>query len=929
MNTKKHGKSLHHDVFAAYPLVETLMSIGISVTLLSVFFFSTINVYKIYDRPEADLKAKSIDVMEKLVAFPGQDSSDNLGWEDDPGNIGILGLKATPTVAYGIIYVDPNTGEVIPIEGQYTFSDGDIGVIDQCFIAGTRVLMADGSHKNIEHINIGDMVTSYDVQTGEFVAGRVTQVFQDPPEMMLSNYYLVINNNLRVTPDHLMFSNGKWIPAGDLSIGDCLFSRTQNTDYHVYSIERVYERLTTFNLEIEQFHTYFVSIDDDVDVLVHNPLGKTQVITVDKPTTGDKLIFGSSYTITWSANDAGIFNIDLYNGTKLDKPIYAGLNYGAGSHMNPWTVDASKPGSSYIIRITDTKTGVTGSSGSFSIIEYYTLKITINPYTGGYVNQNPGPPYSYGESVTLEAIPNPGYKFDHWEGNLTGNTNPTTITMNSNKAITAKFAELPPVYYRLTINIVGSGTVTPASGGSYLAGTDVSVEATPAPGWQFKVWSGDLSGTDNKTKIMMNSNKSITATFTELPPVYYTLTIIVAPAGAGLTIPLEGSYVCYEGEVVNILAIGLLGHKFDHWSEALTGNVNPITITMNGNKKVIANFVAVPTHTLTMVVDPAGTGSTNPSEGPHPYNEGDRVEINATPKIGYKFDHWEGNLTGNVNPITITMNGNKNVTANFTDDPSYSGIHAEFVWFDADGVGPGRKIFFDASKSVEGKDGKTCYTWWWNWTENKSLKQSGTNLKTVMYTYPDEQPHTVRLQVNDSSNNHSCIYIVQVNTFQKPNIEPWTEHDMETFPENDDQTTATYDKGYYTTYTNLDNNYHLYEIKEKTGSPYTILDYKKINSLNNVSYYTAKSALGLNTSDYAAYNFNISISDHTGVIFSYGASYTPSSVKASTSIIREVLIYYSPEAQENGFGEWTINKHPKYEKAQITVRIFLGGIPPE
>jgi len=791
MNTKKHGKSLHHDVFAAYPLVETLISIGISVTLLSVFFFSTINVYKIYDRPEADLKAKSIDVMERLVAFPGQDSSDNLGWEDDPGNISILGLKATPTVAYGIIYVDPNTGEVIPIEGQYTFSDGDIGVADQCFIAGTRVLMADGSHKNIEHINIGDMVTSYDVQTGEFVAGRVMQVFQDPPETMLSNYYLVINNNLRVTPDHLMFSNGKWIPAGDLSIGDCLFSRTHNTEYHVYSIERVYERVTTFNLEIERFHTYFVSIDDDVDVLVHNPpsppQGK-QDINVLYPAEGETLILGSSYSIQWEFTVEGIFDIELYEGESggLDHVIINGYDEcGPGSCSYPWTVSANGPGS-YRIKIINTKSSSEGWSKKFSIEE------------------NPHP-----ETCTLEMI-----------------VDPTD----------------------------GGGTDPPVGTHVYNKGDPVTITAEPNPGWEFTSWSGDVP----------------------------------------------------------------TGHEID----------NPLTITMDADKTITAHFTQLSEYTLTITIDPAAGGSVAKNPSP-PYHYGDEVTLTATPKTGYIFDRWSGNASGTSPTTTITMNEDKIVTAKFIDDSSYSGIHAEFVWFDADGVGPGRKIFFDASKSVEGKNGKTWYTWWWNWTENKNLKQSGTDLKTVMYTYPDEQPHTVRLQVNDSSNNHSCIYIVQVNTFQKPNIEPWTEHDMETFPENDDQTTATYDKGYYVTYTNLDNNYRLYEIKEKTGSPYTILDYKKISSLNNVTYYTAKSALGLNTSDYAAYNFNISISDYTGVIFSYGASYTPSSVKASTSIIREVLIYYSPEAQKNGFEEWTINKHPKYEKAQITVRIFLGGIPPE
>jgi len=59
---------------------------------------------------------------------------------------------------------------------------------------------------------------------------------------------------------------------------------------------------------------------------------------------------------------------------------------------------------------------------------------------------------------------------------------------------------------------------TPASGSSYLAGTVVDVEAIPDTGWQFDSWSGSLTGTTNPTTITMNSNKTITATFSELPP---------------------------------------------------------------------------------------------------------------------------------------------------------------------------------------------------------------------------------------------------------------------------------------------------------------------------------------------------------------------------------------------------------------------------
>lgn len=47
--------------------------------------------------------------------------------------------------------------------------------------------------------------------------------------------------------------------------------------------------------------------------------------------------------------------------------------------------------------------------------------------------------YRTGTVVNIEAFANQGYEFDHWGGDLSGSTNPTTITMNSSKTITAFF----------------------------------------------------------------------------------------------------------------------------------------------------------------------------------------------------------------------------------------------------------------------------------------------------------------------------------------------------------------------------------------------------------------------------------------------------------------------------------------------------------
>jgi uncharacterized repeat protein (TIGR02543 family) len=68
----------------------------------------------------------------------------------------------------------------------------------------------------------------------------------------------------------------------------------------------------------------------------------------------------------------------------------------------------------------------------------YTLSTTISPKSGGTIEPTGGT-YDDGAQVTLAATPTQGYAFDGWSGDATGTSSPITVTMNSNKSITANF----------------------------------------------------------------------------------------------------------------------------------------------------------------------------------------------------------------------------------------------------------------------------------------------------------------------------------------------------------------------------------------------------------------------------------------------------------------------------------------------------------
>ena len=141
-------------------------------------------------------------------------------------------------------------------------------------------------------------------------------------------------------------------------------------------------------------------------------------------------------------------------------------------------------------------------------------------------------------------------------------------------------------YYTLNVNIVGSGAVSlDPDEQSYAEDTVVTLTADPTNGWSFDSWSGDLAGSTNPETITMDDDKSVIATFTQDQ---YTLTIDTVGNGSVAKNPDSATYT--HGETVELTATAEPGWSFDSWSSDLAGSTNPETITMDGDKSVIATF---------------------------------------------------------------------------------------------------------------------------------------------------------------------------------------------------------------------------------------------------------------------------------------------------------------------------------------------------
>jgi uncharacterized repeat protein (TIGR02543 family) len=75
-------------------------------------------------------------------------------------------------------------------------------------------------------------------------------------------------------------------------------------------------------------------------------------------------------------------------------------------------------------------------------------------------------------------------------------------------------------------------------------------------------------------------------------------------------------------------------------------------------------------HTLAVAKTDNGTVTLDPAGGT--FDDGTVVTLSATPATGYAFTGWSGSISGATNPVRITMDGDKTVTATFTVLTTYT-----------------------------------------------------------------------------------------------------------------------------------------------------------------------------------------------------------------------------------------------------------------
>jgi len=137
----------------------------------------------------------------------------------------------------------------------------------------------------------------------------------------------------------------------------------------------------------------------------------------------------------------------------------------------------------------------------------------------GTVRLDPaGGVYEPGTVVTLTAIPDSGWKFAGWQGDVTSASPSLSIVMDGDKWLAAVFVEDRPALFALSVYVFSSGgtVLLDPPGGSYVEGTVVRLTAVPDSGWRFVNWGGSLTGANNPDSLIMDADKNVFATFEQV-----------------------------------------------------------------------------------------------------------------------------------------------------------------------------------------------------------------------------------------------------------------------------------------------------------------------------------------------------------------------------------------------------------------------------
>lgn len=267
----------------------------------------------------------------------------------------------------------------------------------------------------------------------------------------------------------------------------------------------------------------------------------------------------------------------------------------------------------------------------FGIIDY-TITTSVEPEDAGTVTE--GGIYHYGDTLTLEAMPNAGFVFEMWSDSITDN--PREIIVTQDSSFVALFNQIE---YSITTSVRPENAGTVTEGGTYHYGDTLTLEAIPNAGFVFEIWSDRI--TDNPREIIVTQDSNFVAQFRIKQCLIETQ---VVPEGTGF-VTGGGNYI--YGDTIQLVATPNIGYVFMTWDDGNTDN--PRTVVVTESQTFIATF-GIKQCVVNVEASPVEGGIVM---GGGTYSYGDTILLVAQNYDGYIFRIWSDEVFENPRQVIV------------------------------------------------------------------------------------------------------------------------------------------------------------------------------------------------------------------------------------------------------------------------------------
>ena len=311
----------------------------------------------------------------------------------------------------------------------------------------------------------------------------------------------------------------------------------------------------------------------------------------------------------------------------------------------------------------------------------YTLTVNVNEAVRGYVTNggatvNAPIAVTFGEEITLEAVPNHGYQAAKWvdvDGNdVDGATLTFTYSVVGDASVTAMFD-----YMDYTVEATGTNCEVTglATNGAYKYGQVATLTATPNEHYgNWKGWySNDVLISEDATFSFSVESDSVLVARCDIDT--HTVTLTVSNTARGYikntatdeTIASDPVKYIYGAEI-NVEAVANEHYTFSKWNDDVTTAARTITVA-DADIALEAQFDAEQYDVYTTVADgQSAMGDVSANQIGVDY--GTNVTITATPNTGYEFVNWTDDddndaVVATTASYSFDIEGNRHFTAHF------------------------------------------------------------------------------------------------------------------------------------------------------------------------------------------------------------------------------------------------------------------------